>query len=59
MLAAPGSAVDHRGERSDPVWRQTRASDRAAPELRVGEGAYALRSVPDRSSLFFSRLKAV
>lgn len=56
-FAAP--SVRPRGERSEPVYRQTQASDRAAPELRVGEGAYALRSVPDRSSLFFSRLKAV
>jgi hypothetical protein len=39
--------------------RHTQPTDRAALELRVGEGAYALRSVPDWSSLFFSRLKAV
>jgi hypothetical protein len=56
----PKSATRHVGAAADgDDDRQTQATDRAAPELRVGEGAYALRSVPDWSSLFFSRLKAV
>jgi hypothetical protein len=49
---SPGSGTDQaRGERTEPAYRQAQASDRAALEIRLGEGAYAFPAGPTPSAI--------